>query len=55
MAWAVLDDKIWIAGGMSHGATLKTVQSYDPQTGTWQTRPSTAHPLAPRDGGNLSR
>jgi len=35
MAWTVLDDKIWIAGGMSHGNTLQIVQSYDPQTGAW--------------------
>ena len=45
MAWTVLDDKIWIAGGMSHGTTLDTVQSYDPQTGTWQTQPSLPIPL----------
>ena len=45
MAWAVLDDQIWIAGGMSHGTTLDTVQSYDPQTGTWQTQPSLPVPL----------
>ena len=45
MAWTVLDGKIWIAGGMSHGAGLQTVQSYDPQTGAWQPQPSLPIPL----------
>jgi serine/threonine protein kinase/N-acetylneuraminic acid mutarotase len=45
MAWTVLDDKIWIAGGMSHGNTLQIVQSYDPQTGAWQAQPPLPIPL----------
>lgn len=45
MAWTVLDDKIWIAGGMSHGNTLQVVQSYDPQTGAWQAQPPLPVPL----------
>jgi N-acetylneuraminic acid mutarotase len=45
MAWTVLDDKIWIAGGMSHGETLQLVQSYDPQTGAWQPQPALPIPL----------
>jgi N-acetylneuraminic acid mutarotase len=45
MAWTVLDDKIWIAGGMSHGKTLQLVQSYDPQTGAWQAQPPLPVPL----------
>ena len=45
MAWTVLDDKIWIAGGMSHGTTLQIVQSYDPQTGAWQAQPPLPIPL----------
>jgi serine/threonine protein kinase/N-acetylneuraminic acid mutarotase len=45
MAWTVLDDKIWIAGGMSHGTTLPIVQSYDPQTGAWQAQPPLPVPL----------
>jgi len=45
MAWTVLDDKIWIAGGMSHGNTLQIVQSYDPQTGAWQAQPPLPVPL----------
>ena len=45
MAWTVLDDKIWIAGGMSHGTTLQIVQSYDPQTGAWQAQPPLPVPL----------
>ncbi|ORA35264.1 serine/threonine-protein kinase [Mycobacterium aquaticum] len=45
MAWTVLDDKIWIAGGMSHGNTLSIVQSYDPQTGAWQAQPPLPVPL----------
>ena len=45
MAWTVLDDKVWIAGGMSHGTTLQIVQSYDPQTGAWQSQPPLPIPL----------
>ncbi|PEG32973.1 hypothetical protein CQY20_33325 [Mycolicibacterium agri] len=45
MAWAVVDDKIWIAGGMRHGETLDVVETYDPQTGDWQQQPSLPVPL----------
>src|SRR5258705_6827509 len=45
MAWTVLDDKIWIAGGMSHGTTLQIVQSFDPQNGAWQAQPPLPVPL----------
>lgn len=46
MAWTVLDEKIWIAGGMTTGGSgLQTVQSYDPQTGAWQSQPSLPIPL----------
>jgi serine/threonine protein kinase/N-acetylneuraminic acid mutarotase len=45
MAWAVLGDEIWIAGGMRHGETLSTVESYNAKTGAWQTRPSLPIPL----------
>ena len=45
MAWTVLDDKIYIAGGMRHGENLQLVQSYDPQTGAWQTQPPLPAPL----------
>ncbi|MDT5241142.1 MAG: hypothetical protein QOD97_3340, partial [Mycobacterium sp.] len=45
MAWTVLDDKIWIAGGMSHGEALQIVQSYDPQTGAWLSQPPLPVPL----------
>ena len=41
----MLDGKIWILGGMSHGTTLDLVQSYDPLTGTWQSGPSLPIPL----------
>ncbi|KUI24085.1 protein kinase [Mycobacterium sp. IS-1742] len=44
-AWTVLDDRIWIAGGMSHGETLQTVESYDTRTGTWRTEPPLPVPL----------
>ena len=44
-AWTVLDGKIWIVGGMSHGTTLDLMQSYDPLTGTWQSGPSLPIPL----------
>jgi serine/threonine protein kinase/N-acetylneuraminic acid mutarotase len=45
MAWTVLDNKIWIAGGMSHGTTHQIVQSYDPQIGAWQAQPPLPVPL----------
>jgi serine/threonine protein kinase/N-acetylneuraminic acid mutarotase len=45
MAWTVLDGKIWIAGGMRHGETLQTVETYDPQTDAWQTQPPLPIPL----------
>ena len=46
MASTVLDDKIWIAGGMlGHAETLDTVESYDPQTGTLADAPPLPIPL----------
>jgi serine/threonine protein kinase/N-acetylneuraminic acid mutarotase len=45
MAWAVLGDEIWMAGGLQHGETLQTVQSYNTKTGTWQERPPLPIPL----------
>lgn len=39
MAWTVLDDEIWIAGGIHHGETLRTVQTYNPRTGQWRDQP----------------
>ena len=39
MAWAVLDNKIWIMGGVREGVGLTTVESYDPHTGSWQPGP----------------
>lgn len=44
-AWAVVDDKIFIAGGMRQGTILRTVESYDPQTGVWQSHPPLPIPL----------
>lgn len=44
-AWTVLDDQIWLAGGMSHGETLQTVESYDTRTGTWRAEPPLPVPL----------
>ncbi|MDT5337786.1 MAG: hypothetical protein QOD90_3291, partial [Mycobacterium sp.] len=44
-AWTVLDGKIWIIGGLQAGNTLKTVESFDPQTGAWQSQPSLPIPL----------
>jgi len=44
-AWTVLDGKIWVAGGMRHGETLQTVESYDARTGEWQTQPPLPIPL----------
>ncbi|WP_094286987.1 serine/threonine-protein kinase [Mycobacterium lehmannii] len=40
MAWTVLDDKIWIAGGIREGETLDTVETFDAQTEDWQPAPS---------------
>ena len=45
MAWTVLNDEIWIAGGMSHGEALQTVESYNPQTGAWENHPPLPIPL----------
>lgn len=45
MASSVLGDEIWIAGGMRHGETLSTVQSYNASTGAWQDRPRLPIPL----------
>lgn len=46
MASTVLDDKIWIAGGMlGHSETLDTFESFDPRTGEWQTHPPLPIPL----------
>ena len=44
-AWAVLNDKIWIMGGLRNGVALQTVESYDPRTGAWQAQPSLPVPL----------
>jgi serine/threonine-protein kinase PknK len=45
MAWAVLNDKIWIIGGLRNGVPLQTVESYDPKTGAWETGPPLPVPL----------
>lgn len=46
MASTVLDDEIWLAGGMlGHAETLNTVESYDPRTGSWRTHPPLPVPL----------
>jgi N-acetylneuraminic acid mutarotase len=45
MAWTVVGDEIWIAGGMRHGETLQTVESYNAKTGVWQPQPPLPIPL----------
>jgi serine/threonine-protein kinase PknK len=45
MAWAVLNGKIWIMGGLRDGVPLQTVESYDPKTGAWETGPPLPIPL----------
>ncbi|MCP9271713.1 serine/threonine-protein kinase [Mycolicibacterium arenosum] len=45
MAWAVLDGKIWVAGGIRDGETLATVETFDPATGAWQPQPALPIPL----------
>jgi N-acetylneuraminic acid mutarotase len=45
MAWAVLNGKIWIMGGLHNGTPLQTVESYDPKTGAWETGPPLPIPL----------
>ncbi len=52
MAWAVLGDEIWVAGGMRHGDTLQTVESYNTKTGAWQTQPPLPIPLHHATGAN---
>lgn len=44
-AWTVLDDKIWVLGGLRDGVALQTVESYDPRTGVWQPQPALPIPL----------
>jgi serine/threonine-protein kinase PknK len=44
-AWTVLEGRIWIFGGLRAGTPLQTVESYDPQTGVWQTQPPLPVPL----------
>jgi serine/threonine protein kinase/N-acetylneuraminic acid mutarotase len=44
-AWTVLGDEIWVAGGMRHGETLTTVDSYNPRTGEWKAEPPLPIPL----------
>ncbi len=45
MAWTVLNGKVWVMGGLREGAALQTVESYDPQTGTWQPGPPLPIPV----------
>jgi serine/threonine-protein kinase PknK len=45
MAGTVLDGKIWVIGGLKQGTALQIVQSYDPQTGSWQSEPPLPIPL----------
>lgn len=45
MAWAVLNNKIWIMGGLHNGTPLQTVESFDPKTGAWETGPPLPIPL----------
>ncbi|OMC16785.1 MULTISPECIES: serine/threonine-protein kinase [unclassified Mycobacterium] len=45
MAWAVLNNKIWIIGGLQNGVALQTVESYDPHSGAWETGPPLPIPL----------
>jgi serine/threonine protein kinase/N-acetylneuraminic acid mutarotase len=45
MAWTVLNDQIWVVGGLRNGVALQTVESYNPQTGAWQTGPPLPIPL----------
>jgi serine/threonine protein kinase/N-acetylneuraminic acid mutarotase len=45
MAWSVLNDQIWITGGLRNGVALTTVESYDPRAGAWQPGPPLPIPL----------
>lgn len=45
MAWTVLNDKIWLMGGLYNGGVLTTVESYQPSTGVWETGPPLPIPL----------
>ncbi|ORA42679.1 protein kinase, partial [Mycolicibacterium chubuense] len=44
-AWTVLNDKIWLIGGIRDGETLQTVETYDPATQQWQPQQSLPIPL----------
>jgi N-acetylneuraminic acid mutarotase len=45
MASAVLNNKIWIIGGLRNGVALQTVESYEPRTGIWAPGPALPVPL----------
>ncbi|BBY24261.1 hypothetical protein MSTO_44660 [Mycobacterium stomatepiae] len=45
MAWAVLNGKIWIMGGLQNGVALQTVESFNPKTGAWEAGPPLPVPL----------
>jgi serine/threonine-protein kinase PknK len=45
MASAVLNNKIWVVGGLRNGTALQTVESFEPRTGTWETGPALPIPL----------
>ena len=55
MAWTVLDDKIWIAGGMSHGDTLHNSAELRPADRSMANSASAADSIAPRDRDNVPR
>ncbi|WAC92120.1 serine/threonine-protein kinase [Mycobacterium sp. Aquia_213] len=45
MASAVLNNKVWILGGLRNGVALQTVESYEPRTGIWEPGPALPIPL----------
>ena len=55
MAWTVLDDKIWIAGGMSHGDDAADSAELRSADRSMASPASAADPAAPRDRDNIPR
>lgn len=44
-ASAVLNNKVWVVGGLRNGVALQTVESYEPHAGIWETAPALPIPL----------
>ncbi|MCV7410945.1 protein kinase [Mycobacterium florentinum] len=45
MASAVLNNKVWVLGGLRNGVALQTVESFEPRIGSWEPGPALPIPL----------